>query len=57
MRMMKRRINRLLSFIEEIYKNCKKLEIPPAIIPLWIKNLLDFQSFINIDKNEKEEAV
>jgi len=22
---------------------------------LWIKNLLDFQSFINIDKNEKEE--
>ncbi len=47
--------NRLLSFIEEIYKNCKKLEIPPAIIPLWIKNLLDFQSFINIDKNEKEE--
>jgi hypothetical protein len=47
--------SRLCSFIEEIYNNCKKLEIPPAIIPSWINNLLDFQSFINIDKNEEEE--
>ena len=45
--------NELFSFIEEIYKNCIKLGIPPAIIPLWIKNLFDFKSLIDIDKNRR----
>ncbi|MGN6709748.1 MAG: hypothetical protein ACTHKF_10415 [Candidatus Nitrosocosmicus sp.] len=44
--------NGLIFFIEQIYTNCKKLRIPPAIIPLWIKDLLDFQSFITIDKTD-----
>ncbi len=30
-----------------IYNNCKKLNIPPDIIPSWIKDLLDFNSFIS----------
>ncbi|MGN6624755.1 MAG: hypothetical protein ACTHKK_11490, partial [Candidatus Nitrosocosmicus sp.] len=47
--------NRLLFFIEQIYTNCKKLEIPPDIIPLWIKDLLDFKSFITIDKTDGQQ--
>ena len=42
----------LIFFIEQIYTNCKKLRIPPAIIPLWIKDLLDFQTFITMDKTD-----
>ena len=30
------------SFVKEIYSNCKNLGIPPAIIPSWIKDMLDF---------------
>jgi hypothetical protein len=32
----------LPTFIEEIYLNCKNQGIPPAIIPSWIKDLLNF---------------
>ncbi|MGN6822213.1 MAG: hypothetical protein ACTHJ7_05500, partial [Candidatus Nitrosocosmicus sp.] len=45
----------LLFFIEQIYTNCKKLRIPPAIIPLWIKDLLDFQTFITMDKTDGQQ--
>ena len=34
--------NDLYSFIFDVYKNCKKLQISPSIIPLWIKDLMDF---------------
>src|SRR6476660_3314283 len=44
--------NEFFSFVKEIYNNCKKLEIPPAIITSWIKDLVDFKSFI-IDANNK----
>ena len=30
------------SFVKEIYSNCKNLGITPAIIPSWIKDMLDF---------------
>jgi hypothetical protein len=54
------------TFVEEFYKNCKTLNISPAIILSWIKDLLDFNStrisssdpkktsfsFIDIDSNE-----
>ena len=40
------------SFIEEIYKNCKKLGIPPSVISLWIKDLLDLHSLIDINNRE-----
>ena len=30
------------TFVKEIYSNCKNLGIPPAIIPSWIKDMLDF---------------
>jgi uncharacterized membrane-anchored protein YhcB (DUF1043 family) len=40
------------SFIEEIYKNCKREGIEPSIIPVWIKNLLDFYNSCNNDKIE-----
>jgi hypothetical protein len=51
----------LPTFIDKIYFNCKKLGIPPTIIPLWIKDLLDFyhnssdstRSFI--DRNDADE--
>ena len=32
------------TFVEDVYKNCKTLSISPAIIRLWIKDLLDFNS-------------
>src|SRR6476660_6744209 len=38
--------NQLTSFIEEIYNNCKKLEISPTIIASWIKDLIDCQPLI-----------
>ena len=51
----------------DIYENCKKLNIPPDIIPSWIKDLLDFNSststslysnnkrnLIDIDENEND---
>ena len=46
--------NGLSSFLETIYKNCKKLEISPSIIPLWIKDLLEFYSTIDIENLEKD---
>ncbi|MGN6709710.1 MAG: hypothetical protein ACTHKF_10225 [Candidatus Nitrosocosmicus sp.] len=45
----------LIFFIKEIYNNCKKLDIPPAIITSWIKDLLDFQTFVNIDKTDGQQ--
>jgi hypothetical protein len=47
--------NGLIFFIKQIYTNCKKLDIPPDIIPSWIKNLLDFQSYITIDNTEGQQ--
>lgn len=47
--------NGLLFFMGQIDTNCKKLEIPPDIIPSWIKYLLDFQSFITIDKTDGQQ--
>jgi hypothetical protein len=32
------------TFVEDLYKNCKTLSISPAIIRLWIEDLLDFNS-------------
>ena len=32
------------TFIEDVYKNCKTLNISPAIIQSWIRDLLDFNS-------------
>ena len=48
--------SRSLSFIEEIYNNCKKLEISPAIIVSWIKDLIDCRSLIDINKKEAFEV-
>jgi len=48
--------SRLLSFIEEIYNNCKRLEISPAFIVSWIKDLIDCRSLIDINKKEAFEA-
>jgi hypothetical protein len=47
--------NGLIFFIEQIYTNCKKLRIPPATIPSWIKDLLDFQTSITIDKTDGQQ--
>ncbi len=32
------------SFIQVIHRNCKKLGIPPEIVPTWIRDLLDCYS-------------
>ena len=32
------------TFVEDVYKNCKTLNISPAVILSWIKDLLDFNS-------------
>jgi hypothetical protein len=56
------------TFVEDVYKNCKTLNISPAIILSWIKDLLDFNStylsssdhnktsfsLIDIDDNEDD---
>src|SRR5215213_3247802 len=34
------------SFVEDVYLSCKNLGIPPAIIPMWIK---DFRDCIALD--------
>jgi hypothetical protein len=47
--------NGLIFFIKQIYTNCKKLDIPPNIIPSWIKNLLDFQPYITIDNTDRQQ--
>ena len=43
----------LPTFIEKIYLNCKNLGIPPSIIPLWIKDMLDFYANPNTDFSPK----
>jgi hypothetical protein len=43
---------KFFSFVQEIYNNCKKLEISPVVITSWIKDLVDFQNMI-IDINDK----
>src|SRR6478736_5480961 len=43
---------KFFSFVKEIYNNCKKLEISPAIIASWIKDLVDCRYLI-IDTNNK----
>ena len=45
-------INEFSSFIEEVYKNCKRAGVPPSIIPMWIKDLFDFYSSSPNDTNE-----
>ena len=40
------------SFIEDIYKNCKREGVEPSIIPAWIKDLFDFYNSSIKDKNE-----
>ena len=44
--------NGFFPFVEEIYNNCKKLEISPSIITSWIKDLIDCQNMIT-DFNDK----
>ena len=46
-------IKDVISFIEIIYKQCKKLDVSPIIVPSWIKDLLDCYSN-NADSIEKE---
>jgi hypothetical protein len=40
------------SFIEDIYKNCKREGVKPATIPAWIKDLFDFYNSSIKDENE-----
>jgi len=47
--------NELLTFVEEIYNNCKKLKISPAFIASWIKDLIDCRPLIDINKKEDSE--
>ena len=49
--------NKFSTFIEDAYKNCKVLGIPPAIIPSWIKDLKDcYSSFSNPSLNNNNIA-
>ena len=43
----------LPTFIEKIYLNSKNLGIPPAIMPSWIKDMLDFFANPNTDSSPK----
>jgi hypothetical protein len=40
------------SFIEDIYKNCKREGVDPSIVPAWIKDLFNFYNSFIKDKNE-----
>lgn len=44
--------NEFSSFIEDIYKNCKREGVTPSIIPAWIKDLFDFYNSHIKDENE-----
>ncbi len=48
-----------LSFIEEIYLNCKGLGINPSIVPYWIKDAINFfpmrsNNYTNINEPDSE---
>ena len=44
--------NEFSSFIEDIYKNCKREGVTPSFIPVWVKDLFDFYN--SSIKYEKE---
>jgi hypothetical protein len=41
--------NEFSTFMNDVYLNCKKLEITPSSIFSWIKDLIDCQ--LNLDSN------
>ncbi len=43
--------NEISYFLETLYKPCKSLGIKPAIVPLWIKDLLECRNHPSIEKN------
>ncbi len=43
--------NGISYFLETMYQNCKSLGIQPAIVPLWIKDLLDCHNHHSNEKN------
>ncbi len=43
--------NEISYFLETVYQNCKSLGIRPAIVPLWIKDLLDCRNHPANEKN------
>ena len=40
-----------ITFVKELYLNCKKFGVNPAIIPKWIKDLFDCYDFIDNNNN------
>ena len=40
------------SFIEDIYKNCKRQGLAPSTVPAWIKDLFDFYGTSPNNKNK-----
>ena len=45
------------TFVKEIYSNCKNLGITPAIIPSWIKDMLDFYPFYSDGKTDSLSGI
>ena len=44
--------NEFSSFIEDIYKNCKREGVEPSTIPAWVKDLFDFYGTSPNNKNK-----
>ena len=40
------------SFIEDVYKNCKREGVTPSIIPAWVKDLFGFYDTSPNSKNK-----
>ena len=40
------------SFIEDVYKNCKREGVVPSTIPAWVKDLFDFYGTSTNNKNK-----
>ncbi len=48
--------NEISDFLDALYKPCKSLEIKPAIVPLWIKDLLECRNHPSEEKSYKPQT-
>ncbi len=48
--------NEISYFLETVYQSCKSLGIQPAIVPLWIKDLLECHNHHSHEKNGVQQT-
>ncbi len=48
--------NEISYFLGTVYQTCKSLGIQPAIVPLWINDLLDCHNHHSTEKNDNQQT-